>query len=123
MSKSPIKQLKELYHELDGFERPEGDNEGSAWNGPEIFPFLPPEAQEIVEEIAGAARVLLVRQGDWGEEVNVRGLNLVRKHGCRADFGPAQYDANRNVGYIEHRDRRIDLSDPSPDVDEDPMAI
>lgn len=119
MAKSRVQHLQNLFDRLEDFERPEGDNEGSAWNGPDIFPFLPPEAQEIVEEIEVLARDVIVRQVDYGVMASARGLSGVRKHGCQADYGPYQYDPNRNVGYIERHDRRIDLSDPRPDFDDD----
>lgn len=123
MAKSRVQHLKELFDQLESVERPAGDNEGSAWNGPDIFAFLPPEAQKIVEEIEGLAREVIVRQADYGEKANTRGLNGVRKHGCQADFGPDQHDSNRNVGYIERHERRIDLSDPRPDSDDDALPV
>lgn len=123
MTDSNAKRIKDLCGQLEAFERPYGDNEGAAWNGPEIFPYLPPAAQEIVEELEGLARDVMIRQGDYGQEPNTRGINHVRKQGCDAYFGPDQEDPTRNVGYVGPDDRRIDLSDPHQDSDDDPLRL
>lgn len=123
MAKSNAQRIKDLCDQLEGFERPYGDNEGCAWNGPEIFPYLPPAAQEIVEELEDLARVVMIRQGDCGQEANTRGINGVRKRGCDAYFGPDQNDPSRNVGYIGTHARRIDLSDPQKESGDDPLTV
>lgn len=122
MAKSRAHHLSDLFDALDAFERPEGDNDGHAWNGPSIYPYLPPEGQRIVDEIEERARDLVIRQGDWGEEADRRGLNQARKNGLDADFGVSQYNPDANSGRVGRGDRWLDLSDPNADDQDDDLA-
>lgn len=116
-------RISVLLNKLAKFDRPYGDNAGAEWNGPEIFPKLPDEAQAIVSELEEIGRPLITRLDMEGETVaNRRGINALHRRGICADFGCDQYDPNRNVGRIARDDMWINFSDPASDSDSEPCC-
>lgn len=114
MPESRLDQIERLFDELGKFQRPDFiDNAGDPWNGKTILPYLPPQAQKIVLHIYELGREIITRFSSDGEVVADRkGINALSRRGIDADFGPDQYDWDRNVGFVRRDDRYIDLSDP-----------
>jgi len=98
---------------LKDIERPDGDNEGDPINSPNVYNYLSPEDQELVDNAEKILYAYVRKSGNSGDEPNKRAITELEKRDYPTSLNIDQYDQTRLVGQIEVGDWSLDLSDPT----------
>lgn len=114
-----IKDVVTALEPLRNIVRPDDDNVGLSINSPAVYNSLSANNQSLVDHAVEVTYEYMRKAGDEGDEPNRRSITELNKRGYSASLHTDQYDPCILVGYVESGDWRLDVSDSSPEIDDE----
>lgn len=120
-SQPTLGDVTQALESLKEIKLPDGDHDGDAINSPSVLYHLSDEEQQIVIAVETIVKEYTRKSSDSGDSdvPNNRAINTLTRNGYPTNLQTSQYNPNALVGEVQVGDLTLDLSDSTPDEDND----